>query len=71
MVHCLYLQHGEQTIRLPLAIRHGRQSRQLTMVAILPSDLALLASFTFYRLVHRYADGPHPSLSRLSAVIKG
>ena len=40
------------------------------MVATLPSDLALLASFTVYRLIHRYADGPNPSQARLSAVIK-
>ncbi|KAL8741345.1 MAG: hypothetical protein Q9184_008397 [Pyrenodesmia sp. 2 TL-2023] len=40
------------------------------MVATLPSDLALLASFAVYRLLHRYAEGPSPSLARLSAVIR-
>ncbi|KAL8906371.1 MAG: hypothetical protein Q9207_002083 [Kuettlingeria erythrocarpa] len=40
------------------------------MVATLPSDLALFASFAFYRLVHRFAERPNPSLARLSAVIR-
>lgn len=40
------------------------------MVATLPSDLALLASFAVYRLIHRCAEGPSPSLARLSAVIR-
>ncbi|KAI4190866.1 MAG: hypothetical protein LQ346_004840 [Caloplaca aetnensis] len=40
------------------------------MVATLPSDLALVASFALYRLIHRFAEGPNPSLPRLSAVIR-
>ncbi|KAL8917534.1 MAG: hypothetical protein Q9208_007895 [Pyrenodesmia sp. 3 TL-2023] len=40
------------------------------MVSTLPSDVALLASFAVYRLIHRYAEGPSPSLARLSAVIR-
>ncbi|KAI4170245.1 MAG: hypothetical protein LQ343_005128 [Gyalolechia ehrenbergii] len=41
------------------------------MAATLSSDLAaLVASFSVYRLIHRYADRPSPSLARLTAVIK-
>ncbi|KAL8726433.1 MAG: hypothetical protein Q9166_006711 [cf. Caloplaca sp. 2 TL-2023] len=41
------------------------------MAVTLPSDLAaLVTSFTVYRLIHRYYEGPNPSLARLSAVIK-
>ncbi|KAI4140415.1 MAG: hypothetical protein LQ341_003846 [Variospora aurantia] len=41
------------------------------MVATLPSDVAIIASFIAYRLIHRYVEGPNPSLPRLSAVISG
>ncbi|KAL8833656.1 MAG: hypothetical protein Q9170_004142 [Blastenia crenularia] len=41
------------------------------MVLGLPSDLALVASFSAYRLIYSYADGPRPSLARLNAVVKG
>ncbi len=40
------------------------------IVATSPSDFALLASFALYRLIHRFAEGPSPSLARLNAVIR-
>lgn len=40
------------------------------MLTTLPSDVAIIASFIAYRLIHRYVDGPNPSLSRLSATIR-